>query len=603
MRQKWSRRSFADVYLWSVIALGTAAVALCQPEWSREPEELATLVLLFALAEYFPTRVRVGAISFSFPVAFAAFMLYGIPGAIWTAALGTAMANLARRRSWRVTWFNSTQFALATLVAGVLSTLWAGPVSLNHLTAPLFTYILFYYVLNNAVVDGLLCLRLKVYRFHDWWIKTRYEGISAAVSLAYSLMMIALAPQQRGHDPLSLIFFFLPLLSVGGFVRLLTNLTRFAGHMATLMEVSTLVTYSPESKALDTALAHLDAFDEYRFAAIYQVEGDDLALCALRGISQEELDHRRIPVGDGISGWVARHGSPLIAGDARQDPRNTFGEGVREQAHALAAFPLVSGGNVIGVFTVAKERSRSIPAEDVRLLTIFSNLLAAILRNVEMVQERERMLLMQERNRLAREIHDGLAQSLAGALLQMDRLDRLVEGDAKGARKLLLQLREHVRELLLEVRRSIFNLRPSPLEEDGLVETLRHEIQRLKDKGLAGTVELRLEVRGEQRRLSGLVEDEVFRIAQEALTNALKHSNATEIIATLQFQDDQLRLAIRDNGRGFHLAEAVRGARDRQSFGLVGMSERADRLGASFEVDSRPGAGTRMMVDVPLMGE
>ncbi len=596
MRPSWTRRSFAGIYLWSAVCLGTASLLLYQPEWSRLPGELATLVLLFGLAEYFPTRVRVGAISFSFSIAFAAFLLYGVGGAGWTAALGTIAANVARRRSWRVTWFNGAQFALATLAAGLLSNWVAGPVRLGNLLAPLTAYIATYYVTNNCMVDGLLWLRLKVYRFQDWWIKTRYEALSALISFGYSLLMIILAPQDRGHDPLALIFFFLPLLTVSTFVRLLTHLSHFAGNMATLMEVSTLVTYSPESRALETALSHLDAFDEYTYAAIYKVDGDGLSLHAVRGPAPAD----RMPLGEGLSGWVARHGSAIVTGDARQDPRNTLGEGAHEGVQAMAAFPLASGGQVIGVFTVAKERSHSIQPEDVRLLTIVSNLLAAILRNLDLAQHRERLLLEQERNRLAREIHDGLAQSLAGSLLQMDRLERLVESDAKGARRFLGTLREHLRETLLEVRRSIYNLRPSPLEENGLIETLRHEVQKLSDTAPAN---VRLEVRGEQRRLSSLVEDEVFRIAQEGLANALKHSGASEITLTLQFQEDQLRLTVRDNGQGFLLVDAVRGARDRQSFGLVGISERAERLGASFEVDSRPGAGTKLMVDIPLMGE
>lgn len=600
----WSRRSFSDIYLWAVILLGTTALAFSHPEWSREPEVFVSLIVLFGLAEYFMTRVRVGAITFSFPTVYAAFLLYGTPGAAWVAAAGTILANLARRRSWRVAWFNGAQFALTALLAGKLSLWWPGAPSLTTYILPLLVYLFLYYGANNLIVDGLLWLRLKVYHYADWLAKTRFEATSAAVSFAYSVLMLVLAPQQRGHDPLALTFFFLPLLTGGGFVRLLTNLSRFASQMATLMEVSTLVTFAPdEPQALGTALDHLESFDDYRYAAVYQVEGDDLALHALRGIPRQELCHVRIPIGEGLTGWAARQAAPVFAHDARQDPRNTIGEGVSEKALMLAAIPLVSSGQVMGVLTVGKERSHSIQPEDVPRLTIFANLLATIMRNLSLAEERERLLLVQERHRLAREIHDGLAQSLAGAILQMDRLERLLDSDPRATRKLLQHLREQLRENLLEVRRSIFNLRPSPLEANGLVETLRHEVQRLRDKGLFGAVEIRTEVRGEQRRLSGLVEDEVFRIAQEGLTNALRHAHATEVTVSLHFFADRLRLTIRDDGCGFLLADAIRRGRERESFGLVGMSERAERLGASFDVDSRPGAGTRMMIEIPLMGE
>lgn len=599
----WSRRSFRDLYFWAVCLLGAAVLALYGPDWSREPEVLTALIVLFGLAEYFPTRVKVGGISFSFPMAYAAFVLYGTPGMAWVAALGTALANVARGRSWRVTLFNATQFALAALAAGALSQRLAGTPSMGAWVLPLLLNIGLYYTANNLIVDFLLWLRLRVYHRSDWLAKNRYEALSASVGLAFTGLMLLLAPQQRGHDPLALTFFFLPLLTVGGFVRLLTSLSRFAGQMETLMEVSTLATFAPESKALDTALAHLDGFDDYRYAAIYQTEGDDLTLRALRGLDREELSHLRIPHGEGITGWAARLGARHLTGDARQDPHNTIGEGHREQVLTLAAIPLLSGSQVIGVLTVGKERAQSLQPEDVRLLTIFANLVAAILRNLALAEERERLLLVQERARLSREIHDGLAQSLAGSLLQMDRLERTIESEPRTARRLVGQLREHVRELLLEVRRSIYNLRPSSLEERGLVETLRHELERLREKNLFEGTETRLEVRGEQRRLSGLVEDEVFRIAHEGLTNALKHAEATEVILGLHFFPDRLRLTIRDNGRGFHLADAVRGVGERQSFGLTGMSERAERLGASFDVDSRDGQGTRLMLEVPLLGE
>lgn len=604
MARGFSRRSLSDAYLWTIIILGTAALGLFRPLWTKEPEVLVTLVVLFGFAEFFPSRVRVGAISFSFPIGYAAFVLYGPAGGAWVAAGGTVLANLARRRAWRVTWFNGTQFSLSALLAGHLSLVWPGAPTLTSYFLPLAIYLTVYYGTNNLLVDTVLWIRLKNYRLGDWLVKTRFEAISAAVSFIYAGLMLLLAPQQRGHDPLALTFFFLPLLTVGGFTRLLTSLSQFARRMESLLEVSTLASSAPgESQALSAALAHLDSFDDFCYTAIYEVDGEELALRAHGGVREEQVAHRRILVGEGLSGWAAKEAAPAFAPDARQDHRNAIREGLNEGAQMLAAIPLVSSGQVMGVLTVGKERTHSIQPEEIRVLTLFANLLAAIMRNLHVAEERERLLLLKERNRLAREIHDGLAQSLAGAILQMDRADRLLETDVRGSRKILQALREHLRESLLEVRRSIFDLRPSPLESHGLVETLGHEIERLLEKGLAGGADLHLEVRGEQRRLSRLVEDEVFRIAQEGLTNALKHAGASQITVGLHFFPDRLRLTVRDNGRGFHLADAIRKTLTQENFGLTGMNERAERLGASFDVDAKEGTGTRVTVEVPLMGE
>jgi len=600
----WSRRTWTKLYQWVVILSGTAVLGLARPDWTREPEVLVTLVVLFALAEYFPTRVRVGAVSFSFPMAYAAFLLYGTSGAVLVAAVGTIAANAARRRAWHVAWFNAAQFAVAALVAGWLSLKWPGSPTLAYYVQQLIVYAGLYFLVNNLIVDGILLVRLRRYRLTDWLSKNRFESLSAVISVAYCALMLFIAPQRRGHDPLALSFFFLPLLTVGVVTRLLTNLSRFASHMRALLQVSTLVTFAQDgSQALEAALAHVDAVDDYRFAAIYQVEGDELALCALRGIPPERLGHQRIAVGEGLTGWAARQAAPVFAPDARHDARNRIGEGIQAEAEMLAAIPLISSGRVIGVLTLGKERAQPAQPEDMRLLTILANLLSAILRNMHLAEEREKLLLVQERNRLAREIHDGLAQSLAGAILQLDRLERLQEADTRGAQRLLQSVREYLRETLLDVRRSIFNLRPSPVDEQGLPEALRREIQRLKEKGLTADADLRFDVRGEQRRLSPLVEDEAFRIAQEGLTNALKHAGATEITVGLHFFPDRLRLTVRDNGQGFRLADAIRGAQGRGSFGLTGMSERAERLSASFDVDSRPETGTRITVEIPLLGE
>jgi signal transduction histidine kinase len=599
----FGRRTITNLYHWAVILAGAALLLLFRPAWSKEPAVLLTLILMFTAAEYFPTRVRMGAISFSFPLAYTAFLLYGVSGAAFVAAVGTLLANLAQRRSWRVIFFNSTQFALAAFIAGFLSLRWAGPPTTNAYILPVSLYLFLYYIVNNVLVDLILWLRLKRYRFADWLAKSRYESLSAVVSLSYCILMMLLAPQQRGHDPLALIFFFIPLLSVGTFIRLVTNLSQFARQMETLIEVSTLTTYTPnEAEVLDAALAHLGSFVDYRYTAVYEVEGEELAVRAIRGVPSEEFTLRRIPMGVGVTGSAAQSQTSVFSYDARQDARNSLAEGAREGAHMIAAFPLVSGGQVLGVLTVGKERSHSIPPEDVRLLTIYANLLAAILRNLNLVEERERLVLLNERNRFAREIHDGLAQSLAGAVFQMDRLERLLETDVRGARSLLQYLRGYLRECLLEVRRSIFNLRPTP-NSVGLLERLNLEVERLRNKGPSSGTEIRFEVRGEQRRLSILVEDEMFRIVQEAITNALKHANATEITVSVHFFADRLQVSIRDKGRGFLLADAIRQTRESGGFGLTGMSERAERLGASFDVDSRLGIGTRLTVEVPLMGE
>ena len=211
--------------------------------------------------------------------------------------------------------------------------------------------------------------------------------------------------------------------------------------------------------------------------------------------------------------------------------------------------------------------------------------------------EREFAAVLAERTRIAREIHDTLAQGFAGISVQLELVARLLERAPAAAKTHLDQTRELVRDSLAEARRSVWALRSPSLEGSDLPAALAEAAKRL----VVGTnVQAHVEVHGTYRPLSSAVEDHLLRIGQEAMTNALKHAQATQLNLQLTFETRRLRFSARDNGCGFEVASKLDSPNGH--FGLVGIRERVEQLGGTFELKSRPNEGTEVLVEVPLNG-
>jgi signal transduction histidine kinase len=217
------------------------------------------------------------------------------------------------------------------------------------------------------------------------------------------------------------------------------------------------------------------------------------------------------------------------------------------------------------------------------------NHLAAAIRMAQLSEQAAQTAVLEERSRIAREIHDTLAQAFTGILLQLGSAERLGSQDPARAQEHLRTIRELAHEGLAEARRSIQALRPQALETMDLAEALSRMVKRLAPDGMP---RLGFRLRGAPRGLRPDVADHLLRIGQEALTNALRHAGASLIDVELTFAEAEVRLCIHDNGQGF----AVDGPGREGGYGLVGMRERAGILGAELVVSSAPQQGTRVTV-------
>ena len=210
-------------------------------------------------------------------------------------------------------------------------------------------------------------------------------------------------------------------------------------------------------------------------------------------------------------------------------------------------------------------------------------------------QQREYQVVLSERNRVARELHDTLEQGLAGIRLQLEAVAGSLETSPETARQALDVARQMLRYSLEETRRSVMDLRSQALESRDLAGALAG-LARQMTLGTGTCAEVHVE--GSVRRLDAAGEHHLLRIGLEALTNAIKHGAATRIDIELRFRPDSVALAIQDDGRGLEDAAEICGSH----FGLQGIRERVNKLGGRLDIHGRPGEGTRIVVTVPIGG-
>lgn len=259
-----------------------------------------------------------------------------------------------------------------------------------------------------------------------------------------------------------------------------------------------------------------------------------------------------------------------------------------------ASIPLYAAEERLGVMNLASLEWRGLSGDDLRLLYTIGDLLSIAVERSRLFDRSARIGALEERNRLAREIHDTLAQGLAATTLQLESAEALLGDGAEPARSHLDRALSLTRSNLEEARRSVLDLRAASLEGRPLSGALKELVERWRSEtGVAARYKA---VNGSHPLPPG-VEALLYRICQESLNNAASHAGASRVEVRLVLTPDQARLTVKDDGRGF---DADNPPADRH--GIAGMTERAEALGGSLAVLSEPGAGTLVEAAVPLEG-
>ncbi len=275
---------------------------------------------------------------------------------------------------------------------------------------------------------------------------------------------------------------------------------------------------------------------------------------------------------------------------------DSSGEGAASPRWFLTA-PLKAKGQVLGAICVARSSDPGFSPEDGRLLTAIGHQVAIAVENARLFAQVQNLAALEERERLAREMHDGLAQVL-GFLSIKARVARqqLSSGRTQQAERDLAQIHEIVQDAYAEVRQSILSLRTAGEMEKGLLKAIEESAADFAEQNSI-PVEVALAEEGEVS-FPPEAEVQLVRIVQEALANVRKHARASKVWVRLIRTEGEAVLTVEDDGAGFDVSEAER--RKRRCFGLLTMRERAESIGARLDVTSVPGEGTRVQVRFPI---
>ncbi len=305
-----------------------------------------------------------------------------------------------------------------------------------------------------------------------------------------------------------------------------------------------------------------------------------------------------LPRQHGILAAMLHQAKPERLADVREDPRFGGWPDAHPDMSDFLGLPITDGDEIIGALFLANkmcpkpEGGCGFTAEDEELLQILAQHAAIALTNARLYERSRELTIAEERSRLAHELHDAVSQKLFSLRLTAQAAAALVDRDPARAKGELQQVAVLAAEAVDELRAAVVELRPAALDEDGLIATLRTQIQVL-DR--AHTAEVAFESRG-VRALPAGQEEALLRVAQEALHNALRHSGAERVSVTLARRGTATVLRVTDDGGGFDPTAVRRAGRH---LGLVSMRHRASSVGGRLTVASEPGKGATIEMEVP----
>jgi signal transduction histidine kinase len=379
-------------------------------------------------------------------------------------------------------------------------------------------------------------------------------------------------------------------------------------ELVALLQVSRTVAATLELKPLfDLILEQLKTVVEYNAAAVFRLDQEGvLTLLNYRGALPWQKLTSHWPLAQVWHiGEVVRCRAPVLIPDVQADTplaqawRETASQhldGLSPYVAAWMGVPMMIGERVIGLLTFDFSQSHYCTPHHADMALAVANQAAVAIENTRLYAEAQSKAALEERQKLARELHDSVSQALYGIGLGTRTARELLDREPGETRlkQTLAEPLDYILSLaeagLTEMRALIFELRPESLELEGLVAALNKQAAALRPRH-------KLEVKttfGDEPLLPLPVKEVLYRVAQEALHNIAKHSRARQVELRLEEENDSVRLEIKDDGQGFDLGGEFPG-----HLGLRSMRERVERLGGVFEIESAPGKGTRLDAQIP----
>jgi signal transduction histidine kinase len=371
------------------------------------------------------------------------------------------------------------------------------------------------------------------------------------------------------------------------------QLKRRVREVSALVRSSALISSTLElDRVLNLILEQLAEVVQYDRASIMLQFDNHLRIIAAKGFESGEdvIGISFDPAENDLTRRLLAGEEPIVLDDVRKEP-GWMGGGEGDRTRSWVAVPLQFRNEVIGALAIDKNEPGFYDEEDGRTVLAFANQAAIAIENARLYDRSREQDILQERNRLARELHDSLSQALFSMVLNAEAANLFFEADPARAKAQIQLLYETANAALKEMRTLIFELRPANLEQEGLAVVLTKHAKLVGDRQ---GIKVRVDVKG-QGRLPLHIEKALFRVAQEAMNNVVKHARATEVAIYLNSQENMVFLKIKDNGVGFEA-----GVVKPNTLGLTSMRERVEQLGGTFEIGPNPsGQGAMVYVVVP----
>lgn len=602
--QNWLERTSR----WSVVFFAwflAFYTLLEKPEAGWSLLHLLTLSALLMFTEFFSFPGHEGRVTVHFPFLFTLSSMFspGLAGVVYTVIVLT-VTWIKKHSLYRAAF--RTGYTIMGLYGGVvfLTTVGEPWISQGGISMPFLALagcVLVYEGVSKGIRDGIEYLRPRPRRSRLWVANWRLEAGAALLSLVYCLAYYGMLHEGRETDPLAFLFFYAPLAAFAVLSNVIVRLARKERKLKLLFLLATDINKNLDlRKVMEKTILPLSKVIPYSHGYFYLLRNGRLYPAVTAGEAADHLRRGKLPLNRGISGWVASHGVPVMIHNAKLDPRCHQDLEDMEEVRSVLSVPLKMDGEVLGVITLWKTEEHAFEEVDLTFLQVLASQTVVAIKNARLVEERERRGVAEERNRLAREIHDGIAQSFAGVLMKVDSSLKVFDSQPEKVREWLEESRTKLRDGLKEVRHSITALRPSPAAKIGLIPALQRRVEAFENETDAEGI---FELKGEKRPLTTDMEETLYMVCHEALSNAAKHAQASLVRVVLDYRTEEVRLTVEDDGVGFSLAKAVYKAEAQKRYGIVGMNERAQKLGAALQFDSEEGEGTRVILTIPIGDE
>jgi signal transduction histidine kinase/streptogramin lyase len=328
---------------------------------------------------------------------------------------------------------------------------------------------------------------------------------------------------------------------------------------------------------------------------IWSDDAAALVMRMTRGFNLENIERFTFSPLEGLLGRVITRGELLVVEDIVQasaqeiEVPDCYRAYLDENVHSLMYLPIWIAGEVFAVFAICFTRSHAFGEEEMRLFSALSQRAGLAIENAQLYESAQLLAVIEERSRLARDLHDSVKQNTFAALAQLSSASRLLEHDPAGAKIPVNSAEDLMYEVLLELNTMIQEMYPVALKERGLTAAMRAYVNDWGDQH-ATLVDLNI---NSIPMISLDKAQALYRITQEALSNVSRHSSAEKVLVELQASQDKIELIIEDNGCGFDIYEAPSGV------GLRSMRERVEKFAGLFHIESALGCGTRLSIQIP----